>query len=65
MKSGFFCFTVGLLLTLGGVGGIETSADDASLVSAVIVSGLGLMIMWAGTIMLKRAERSVDNPTIW
>jgi hypothetical protein len=56
MKSGFFCFTVGLLVTLGGVGGIEASADDSALISAVIVSAVGLLVMWVGTIQIKRAE---------
>ena len=65
MKAGFFCFTVGLLLTLGGVGGVENSIENSELISALIVSGVGLLVMWAGTLMLKRAERSVDNPVLW
>jgi uncharacterized membrane protein (UPF0136 family) len=45
-----FLFTVGFLLTFGGVGGIENSASDAELVTGVLVSGVGLLIMWVGTL---------------
>lgn len=65
MKSGFFCFTVGLLVTLGGVGGIEQSIEDSALISAVIVSIVGLLVMWVGTLQIRQAERTVDNPTLW
>ena len=65
MKSGFFCFIVGFLLTLGGVGGVEGSVTDSELYSAVLVSVVGLLITWAGTTMMKRADRPVDNPTLW
>jgi len=47
-----FLFTVGLLMTLGGVGGIETSMDNAGLIAGVLVSGVGLLVMWAGTLGL-------------
>ena len=45
-----FLFTVGFLLTFGGVGGIENSMDNAELVTGVLVSGVGLLIMWVGTL---------------
>jgi hypothetical protein len=51
-----FVFTVGLLMTVGGVGSVELSMDTASLISGVIVSGVGLLVMWAGTIGLKRLD---------
>jgi uncharacterized membrane protein (UPF0136 family) len=50
----FLCFTLGFLLTLGGVGGIETGETTASLISGVIVSGVGLLVMWYGTILMKQ-----------
>lgn len=50
----FLCFTLGLLLTLGGVGSIETCETTASLVSGVIVSGVGLLVMWYGTLLMKQ-----------
>jgi hypothetical protein len=51
-----FVFTVGLLMTVGGVGSVELSMDTASLISGVIVSGVGLLVMWVGTIGLKRLD---------
>ena len=51
-----FCFTVGLLMTFGGVGGIETSMDNAGLISGVLVSGVGLLIMWVGTLGMRVLE---------
>ena len=51
-----FCFTVGLLLTLGGVGSIELSMSNGALLSGVLVSGVGLLIMWVGTLGIKRLD---------
>jgi hypothetical protein len=51
-----FCFTVGLLLTLGGVGSVELSMDNATLATGVLVSGVGLLIMWVGTLGIKRLD---------
>jgi hypothetical protein len=51
-----FCFTVGLLLTLGGVGSIELSMSNGALLSGVLVSGVGLLIMWVGTLGMKRLD---------
>jgi len=51
-----FCFTVGLLLTLGGVGSIELSMTNGALLSGVLVSGVGLLIMWVGTLGMKRLD---------
>ena len=53
-NTSFLCFTLGLLLTLGGVGSIETSDTTASLISGVLVSGVGLLVMWYGTILMKQ-----------
>jgi len=51
-----FLFTVGLLMTFGGVGGIETSMDDAGLIVGVLVSGVGLLVMWVGTLGFKNNQ---------
>jgi len=51
-----FCFTVGLLLTLGGVGSVELSMTNGALLSGVLVSGVGLLIMWVGTLGMKRLD---------
>lgn len=65
MKSGMFLFVTGLLLTLGGVGGIEHSITDEELLSGVIASVVGLGIMYCGVLWLQRAPGSlVDNPTL-
>ncbi len=53
---------VGFLLTFGAVGGIE---NDGPLVDCLIVAVLGLAIMGCGSLMLHRAKRPVDNPTLW
>lgn len=55
----FFCFTLGLLLTLGGVGGIETGETTLSLLGGVVISGVGLLTMWAGTILMKQNTTGV------
>ena len=51
-----FVFTVGLLMTLGGVGSIELSMDNATLATGVLVSGVGLLVMWVGTLAMKRLD---------
>jgi len=51
-----FCFTVGLLMTLGGVGSVELSMDTATLITGVLVSGVGLLIMWVGTLAMQVLE---------
>ena len=56
-KSGMFCFITGLLVAAFGVGGIEQSMDNWGLADGVLVAAVGLLIMWAGTMML----REVDN----
>lgn len=55
MNKGLFVFGTGLVLTLGGVGGIEQSISDAELYTAVIISAVGLMIMYAGSKIVKRS----------
>lgn len=56
-RSGTFCIAVGFFLTAFGVGGIEQSLTDQALLSGVLVSAVGLLIMWAGTLMLKDIDR--------
>ena len=51
MKAAMFVLVTGLILTLGGVGGIEHNEDW---ISAAIVTATGLSIMWAGTVMVRR-----------
>lgn len=53
-NTSFLCVTVGLLLTLGGVGGVETSETTSALVGGVVISGVGLLVMWIGTVLMKQ-----------
>lgn len=52
-KSAFFLFVVGLLMTLGGVGGVETSVDNLALVQATLVAVVGLAVMGCGVLAIK------------
>jgi len=52
-RGAFFVFFTGLLVTMLGVGGVENSITDGELASAVLVSAVGLLIMWTGTLALK------------
>ena len=51
-----FVFIAGLLLTMGGVGGIETSVDNSQLVGSMLLAILGLLSMYAGTLGLRNAD---------
>jgi hypothetical protein len=55
-NTSFFCFTLGLLLTLGGVGGVETSETTLALLGSVVASGVGLLTMWVGTVLMKQTD---------
>lgn len=48
---GMWLFVFGLVLTLGGVGGIEHSITDAELMNAGAVAVVGLLIAGIGTLM--------------
>ena len=56
MKSTAFLIFTGLIVTLFGVGGVEHSFTDSELIQAVIVSSVGLLIMWTGTVKLKQEQ---------
>ena len=53
MKAYFFVFFTGLLVTLGGVGGVENSVEDSALISSLLVACVGLGIMYCGSLMLR------------
>jgi len=48
-----FLMIVGLIITFGGVGGIEVSLTDVELMGSMIVSILGLATMYCGLLALK------------
>ncbi len=52
----FFCVIMGILLTMLGVGGVENSVTDLELLQSLAVSGLGLMLMWVATLMMRREQ---------
>jgi hypothetical protein len=54
MKAFSFVFITGLLLTLGGVGGVENSVTDAELTSSLLVSCVGLGIVYCSSLMLRK-----------
>lgn len=56
-KQGMFVFIVGLLVTLLGTGGVENSLTNLELLQALAVAVTGLGAMYAGTLMIKRAEQ--------
>jgi len=48
-----FLMITGLLFTMGGVGGIEHSVTDADMGTALLVSILGMSVMWCGVRMMQ------------
>ena len=55
-KTAGILFALGLILTFGGVGGIETSVNDADMLSATAISIVGLLIMYCGMIATRVAD---------
>jgi hypothetical protein len=51
-----FVFIAGLLLTLGGVGGVENSVDAEQLTGSLLLAVLGLLGMYAGTLGFRNAH---------
>ena len=47
---------LGLFLTMGGVGGIENSQDSETMLTASLVSIVGLLMMYCGVIALRVSE---------
>ena len=51
-----FVFFAGLLLTLGAVGGIETSVNDEQMLGSMVIAIIGLLTMYAGTLGFRNAH---------
>ena len=49
-----FVFIVGLLVTMLGVGGVESSITNTELLQALAVAATGLGCMYCGTLLIKR-----------
>lgn len=56
MTKVFFFIAMGLLLTLLGVGGVENSLTNYELLQSLAVSGLGLLLMWVATLMIRQEQ---------
>jgi hypothetical protein len=48
-----FLLIMGLLMTMGGVGTIDVSQTDMEMMSGLVVSILGLLVMYCGLLALK------------
>ena len=51
-----FVFFAGLILTLGAVGGVETSVDAEQLTGSLLLAVIGLLAMYAGTLGFRNAD---------
>ena len=59
---GAVCIILGLMLTLGGTGGVETSLDTVSMIQAGLISLVGLVIMWLGTrLVQEQTDRNLGR----
>lgn len=54
---GMFVVIVGMIVTMFAVGGVENSITNAELLQAVAVAVTGLACMYAGTLMIRRAQQ--------
>ncbi len=55
-RQAMFVFVVGMLMTVGAVGGIEQSVDNTALMSSMVVAILGLAVMYCGSLGMRNAE---------
>jgi hypothetical protein len=55
-NSAIFLIIAGLIITMGGLGGIETSINDEQMLSSAVFAILGLLTMYAGTLGLRNAD---------
>ena len=55
-KGAMFVFIAGLILTLGGLGGVEHSITNDDLVGSMLLAILGLLAMYAGTLGFRNAH---------
>jgi hypothetical protein len=55
-KAATFVIIAGLILTMGGVGGIENSLDNEGLIGSMLLAIVGLLAMYAGTLGLRNSD---------
>ena len=56
MKATAFLIFTGIVVTMAGAGGVEHSITDAELFSSILVSCVGLGIMYCGTLMARNIK---------
>ena len=55
-KSAMFLVITGLLVTMGGVGGIENSIENSALLTSMLVAIVGMAVMYCGVLGLRNAD---------
>ena len=55
-NSAFFLIISGLIMTMGGLGGIENSLTDEQMTGSGLFAILGLACMYCGTIAIRIIE---------
>jgi len=55
-NSAIFLIISGLIMTMGGLGGIETSINDEQMLSSGLFAILGLACMYCGSIAIRILE---------
>ncbi len=55
-KTAMILFMLGLVLTMFGVGGVESSISNLELLAALAVSVVGLGVMYCGVLGIRAAE---------
>ena len=55
-STAFGLFIFGLIMTMFGVGGVENSVTDTELLQSVLVSAVGLGLMYCATLAMRVAD---------
>jgi hypothetical protein len=55
-RGAMIVFVAGLILTLGGVGGVENSMDNEQLIGSLLIAVLGLLAMYAGSLGFRNSK---------
>ena len=61
MIKGMLFFMIGLILTMGGVGGVETSLSNWALFQGTVVAFCGIAFMAVGVSYVNDAERDLKR----
>ena len=61
MMKGMLFFAIGLIVTMGGVGGVETSLTNWTLFQATVIVVSGLALMLVGLSYVNEAEHQAKR----